>query len=236
MTSFGPKGRRAIPDELLNFGRHLVYSEGTKTELYYIESIKKSIATKYNCKTNDIEIINGNKDLSYSTIGLIKYGEKDIKRRIKNGERIDHVWFFFDKDEFEENDYSKACKYEEKINDSTNTNAEGFHYNKNNEITYHCCWSNEAFELWLYLYFEYVDSQISRDEYVKKINKLPQLKKINFSYNKTQENIHQTFVKAGGSIDKAILSAKRLTDKNNYSNPSTAVWKFAEYFKPYFNN
>ena len=57
-----PKGRRSIPDELMQFGRHLVYSEGTKTEPNYVESIKDEIATKYKCDINAIEIIIGNKD------------------------------------------------------------------------------------------------------------------------------------------------------------------------------
>ena len=62
-----PKGRRSIPDELMQFGRHLVYSEGTKTEPNYVESIKDEIATKYKCDINAIEIIIGNKDKSYNT-------------------------------------------------------------------------------------------------------------------------------------------------------------------------
>lgn len=233
MSSFKPRGRRSIPDELINFGRHLVYSEGTKTEPYYIESIKKEIAAKYNCEINAIEIINGTTDESYNTIGLIKYGEKDIKKRLKNGEIINHVWFFFDRDEFLADNYIKACKYELKANNSNNKNFEGFKYNMDNEITYHCCWSNEAFELWLYLYFEYNDSKLTRSDYVDKLQKLSALKKIKFNYKKNSEDIHQIFTSTGGSIDKAISSAKKLTDTNDYDKPSTSVWKFAEYFKPY---
>lgn len=232
-NTFKPKGRRAIPDELINFGRHLVYSEGTKTEPFYVESIKKAIAEKYNCEANAIEIINGTTDESFNTIGLIKYGEKDIKKRMKNGEIINHVWFFFDHDEFVEQNYIKACKYENKINNSEKENFEGFKYNKENHITYHCCWSNESFELWLYLYFEYNDSKLTRNDYVDKLQKLSVLKQIKFNYKKNSEDIHQIFTSAGGSIEKAIASAKKLTIKNEFNNPSTAIWKFAEYFKPY---
>ena len=111
ISSFKPKCRRFIPDELLSFGRHIVYSEGTKSEPNYVKSIKKEIADKYNCAPNLIEIINGNSDLSYSTIGLIKFAEKDIKDRIENREKINHVWLFFDKDDFKKDDFIKACKY-----------------------------------------------------------------------------------------------------------------------------
>ena len=44
--SFLPKGRRAIQDELVQFGRHLVYSEGTRTEPFYVDNIREKIADK----------------------------------------------------------------------------------------------------------------------------------------------------------------------------------------------
>lgn len=233
MIDLKPKGRRAIPDELINFGRHIIYSEGTKTEPYYVDSIKESIADKYNCEVNDIEIVNGNSDASYSTIGLIDFGENDIKKRLKNGEKINHVWFFFDKDDFEESDFLNACNYENKINNSSKENFEGLKYNVNNDITYHCCWSNEAFELWLYLYFEYNDSALKRDDYIEKLQKLQALKNIGYYYHKNDKGLHSTFIKAGGSIDKAMKSAKKLCAENKYASPSTGVWKFAEYFRRY---
>ena len=38
-------------------------------------------------------------------------------------------------------------------------------------ITFHSCYSNEAFELWLYLYFEYLEASLTRTDYIKKIEK-----------------------------------------------------------------
>ncbi len=235
MSNFKPKGRKSLPYELLQFGVHVVYSEGTRTEPQYIDSIKMSIASKYNCSQNDIKIINGNGEKSFNTLGLVRFGLKDVKRRIKENEVINHVWFFFDKDDFPKDKYDEACKIES-MNDSDELNFEGFNYNKDDNITYHCCYSNEAFELWLLLYFEYMDSTLTRTDYINKINNELKLRKFSDKYSKNMENIHQTFTSLGGSIDKAINSAKKLTEENGVNCPSTAVWKFAEYFKPYLDN
>lgn len=235
MSSFGPKGRRNIPDELLQFGRHLVYSEGTRTEPLYIESIKKEIASKYNCQINDIELIIATKDESFNTIGLIKYGVEDVKKRLEKGEIINHVWFFFDKDDFPKKDFNDACLFEEKANNSKGLNNDGFKYDKETQISYHCCWSNEAFALWLLLYFSYIDSSLNRKDYIKKLEEHNLLKKINFKYTKVSSDIHQVISKAGGSIQNAIKYAKKLVDMNNNQNPSTTVYVFAEYFYAYMN-
>ena len=47
IKTFRPKGRSNLPKELLNFGRNLVYSEGTTSEPNYVENIKESISSKY---------------------------------------------------------------------------------------------------------------------------------------------------------------------------------------------
>ena len=228
-----PKGRRSIPDELMQFGRHLVYSEGTKTEPNYVESIKNEIATKYKCDINAIEIIIGNKDKSYNTKGLIKYALKDVRERKNRGEQINHVWFFFDKDDFPTASFNEACMKSNKLNDSKTENGEGFKYNQELNITFHSCYSNEAFELWLYLYFEYLEASLTRADYIKKIENKVQQKHKDYRFDKAQTGLHRFLIENGGSIDKAIKNAKRLCEKNKFENPSTAVYEFAEYFLPY---
>ena len=95
--SFKPRGRKSIPDELINFGYHLVYSEGLKTEKNYINEIKACIANKYMVSPNDINVIFVSKD-SYNTKSLVENTIEDVKRRSKTI-RIDHVWIFFDEPE-----------------------------------------------------------------------------------------------------------------------------------------
>lgn len=231
---FTPKGRKSLPTELVQFGRHLVYSEGTKTEPYYIEDIKKCISKKYNCNPNEIEIIPVNKNgKSYSTIGLVEYAENDVKKRLKTKEIINHIWIFFDKDEFSQDDFNNAHKIICSKNNSNKKNIDGFNFEKETSITWHSCWSNEAFELWLCLYFNYLEAKMNRKQYIEKINNVPELRKIGFNYEKNLENIHTTLIKHGGSLKNAIKFSKRLNSNNLIYNPSTGVYQFAEFFYKY---
>ena len=232
MNKFEPKGRKSLPTVLLNFGKNLVYSEGTKTEPYYVENIKNCIAENFLINPNNIDIIPVNKEKkSYNTIYLVEYAINDVNKRIKNGEIIDNVWVFFDKDSF--TGYEKAFKKIDELNDSEKTNNNCFKYNKKTNVSWHNCWSNEAFELWLCLYFNYDQASHSRDDYEDKLNNYPALKKVNFDYAKNKKNIHTILTEAGGDIEKAIKFAKKLNKLNGRGNPSTGVYKFAEFFLPY---
>lgn len=227
-----PKGRASLPSELLQFGRHLVYSEGTKTEPYYVDNIKRCIAKKYACNQNDIEIIPTSKDgRSFNTISLVSYAINDVNQRLKSGENINGVWVMFDKDEFP--GFFDAHNKIIGLNNSTDYNEDGFKYNTETGIAWHSCWSNESFELWLCLYFNYYNSANTRKDYISHLENSTPLKSIGFRYNKAQENIHDILVNNGGSLELAIKYAKRLEIKNGQNNPSTGLYLFAEYFKPY---
>lgn len=229
--NFTPKGRKSLPSELMQFGRHLVYSEGTRTEPFYVKNIKDRIAKKYKCKPNDIELIVATKDKSFNTTGLVSFAINDTAERLSHGEKIDHVWIMFDKDDFP--NFGKAHEKINLMNNSDEFNADGFTYDKSTSIAWHSCWSNECFELWLCLYFSFYTSANNRTDYIKHLDNIPQLKKINFQYSKNKENIHDVLEDNGGSIDKAIKYAKRLESSNGIGNPSTGVYLFVEYFKNY---
>lgn len=230
--SFKPRGRISIPFELINFGNHLVYSEGLVTEKNYIEEIKKCIADKYKVKPNYINVIFcSNK--SYNTKSLVEYAIKDINKRIKN-EKIDHVWIFFDKDDFPKDQFDSAIRMINEKNNSEEVNIDGFKYEKETGITWHECHSNEAFELWYCLYYDYICSKLTRNDYIKHLENRNELKSISFKYDKTNNDMHSILIKNGGNVDSAIKNAKKLELINNYDNPSTSVYKFVEYFKPYF--
>ena len=232
MSPIKPRGRQNFPQALIQFGYHIVYSEGTKTEPLYVHSIKKAIANKYKCSPNDIEIIPASKK-SYNTIGLVKYALKDIDKRLKKGDSINHVWIMFDKDSFPEGDFNAANALINSKNDSNEPNSDGFNYDKETGISWHSCWSNEAFELWLCQYFSYYNIPHLREDYISYLRNLKQLKSNGVQYEKNMEDIHQIFEQCGGSIDKAIKNAKRLCNENGYNNPSTGMYIFAEYFNPY---
>ncbi len=224
-----PKGRRNLPTALLQFGRHLVYAEGTKTEPYYIESIKKAIAEKYQCEPNEIQILPAGDGKSYNTTGLVRFVFQDVKKRLENKEKIDHVWVFFDKDDFPIKRFLEAHEMIEKMNDSHTKNNDGFFYNTETNISWHSCFSNEAFELWYCLYFSSIKTTMHRKEYIAFLNQ--NLKK--GAYSKTRQDMHQYLTSNGGNIQKAIARAKKLSGLKECYNPSTGVYQFAEYFLAY---
>lgn len=233
-SAFSPRGRRAIPNELLQFGVHLVYAEGKETEPAYIENIKANIAEKYNCKSNDINVVTVEEKKTRCTVRLAEFARKDIAKRLENKERIDHVWIFFDKDDFP--DYEEAHKIIVSLNDSSDTNADGFKYQSDTGIAWHSCPSNECFELWYCLYFGYYNVAHDRKDYKEFLESRPKLKKICFEYEKNAKRLHDLFCENGGSMKNAIKYAKRLEKENGIGNPSTGAYKFAEYFIGYMKN
>ena len=118
----------------------------------------------------------------------------------------DQVWCVFDRDDVPLEKFNNAIKKAE---------AQGF------KVAY----SNEAFELWYVLHFEYLDTGISRKDYCKKLDKL--LKR---EYEKNSDKIYDEL------IDKqttAIKNAKRLlkeypTPKPGIDKPSTTVHLLVE--------
>jgi len=72
-------------------------------------------------------------------------------------------------------------------------------------------YSNEAFELWYVLHFEYLDAAISRNGYIKK------LKERFGEYNKNDKNMYS---KCYAFQSDAIRNAKRLLAEHTSSNPA----------------
>ena len=74
----------------------------------------------------------------------------EIKQELerKNAMSFDRVWVVFDKDDFD--DFNDAIK-------------------KAHKLGFQSAWTNEAFELWYYLHFEYLDTGIGREAYIDKL-------------------------------------------------------------------
>jgi len=233
-----PKGRASLPQELSAIGHHLVFAEGTKTELSYAKSIEKAILSKYlvDPEVSHVEIIEvDHRKKALDTIRLLDYAEQEITQRISQGERIDYVWVFFDKDDYHFADFQSAIARIERKNKSEyqERNLNNDPCDKNG-IHWTACFSNRCFELWPCLYFCYFQSTVSAcDDYIEQINQF--LKKANpdCRYEKTSEGLHQTLVSAKGSLDNAIRYGRKLRQKNGINEPSTGISDFAYYFKNY---
>ncbi|MPM98051.1 hypothetical protein SDC9_145232 [bioreactor metagenome] len=128
----------------------------------------------------------------------------------------DSVWTVFDKDSFSERDFNSAIK-------------------KANDHNIKCAWSNEAFELWYILHFEYMHTGLMRKDYKKKLEVHIKKKEGKyFKYKKNIENMYELLAKYG-SQKQAINWAKKLEENHivrgrEYAkqNPCTRVYALVE--------
>jgi hypothetical protein len=181
----------------------LIVCEGKKTEPNYFKSFPKKVG-KY---VFDIEFDGGG-------ISTLKVVEKAIELRDKSTQKYDRVWAVFDRDSFKANSFNSAILKA-----------------KANKIE--CAWSNEAFELWYLLHFQYRNTGMKRQLYEKAIeaavNDKLKNKKKPFKYKNNDPDMFVTLSKTG-SQDLAIKWAKELDTKfdgENFSqyNPCTKVYK-----------
>ena len=125
-----------------------------------------------------------------STCALVKKTE-EIKDRLEHQRQLkfDRVWVVFDKDDF--NDFNEAIALAER---------KGFMAG----------WSKEAFELWYLLNFVYLDSAISRADYITKLEN--EIRKVDgygdFSYKKNDTGIYGMLQKIGNEPQAKLRAAK----------------------------
>ena len=226
-------GRKYIKKVLIGFGRHLIFAEGTKTEVNYVQNIKSDFAIKLNVDPTDVEIIPVHLIKSKHTLDLVDYAREDVEKRRISGETIDHVWIFYDKDEF--NDFDETYKRIRLLNNKPTVDGET--PCDEHGTQWHACWSNECFEVWLYHYFENLVVPMDRKEYIKRINGFLKRNGCKESFEKNIENPHTLLISGGGSIDRAYkLMKQKDVDGDVKPNPSSGVYLFIEYIKKYLDN
>jgi hypothetical protein len=136
-----------------------------------------------------------------NTVTLV---EKAIE--LKREEDYDQVWCVFDRDSFPARDFNDAMRL---------ANKNGINV----------AYSNEAFELWYLLHFDYCHTAIPRSEYCKRLNKL-----LRYSYEKNSDTIYEDLESLQPT---AIRNARRLLEQYVPScpekdNPSTTVHLLVE--------
>lgn len=172
--------------------RILIVCEGEKTEPNYFESLRM----KYRLSSSIV--IKGE---GANTQSLVRIAIEESKK-LGKGYRFDSVWCVFDKDSFEES----ACREAFELADS----------NKINVI-----FSNEAFEFWYLLHFDYIDSAMSRGDYGEKLTQ-----RLGEKYEKNDKHILEKIERVNSTgQNEAIRNAKRLIlshkSKDDQFNPIT---------------
>lgn len=205
------KKTRNMRGPLVNSGRRqgtrdqivkfLIVCEGEKTEPNYFRAF-----TERWSEVKEIKVAG----CGCSTCQLIIEAKK-LREKLERERMVpfDRVWLVFDKDEFK--DFNKAIAKAKK---------EGMN----------CAWSNQAFELWYVLHFQYLVTGVDRKQYIEmiedKVRKASKNKK--FEYKKNDVGFYQ-ILQEHGDEDFAFKNAEKLRNrhkgKSNYAthNPRTEV-------------
>lgn len=201
---------------------YLIVCEGEKTEPNYFEALKNDLPPGVlNIFEIKIEGTGHNtQSLMSEAIRLCNSWKHHVNRK------IDKLWVVFDKDSF------PAQAFNATIQSCSNTS---------NPVI-ECAWSNEAFELWYLLHFNYYNTAISRTRYQSMIEQnLKQYLGDEYRYEKNCKEMY-AWLKKYGDKNKAIIYAKRLADncegQTNYAdhNPCTMVYKLVEELFEYERN
>lgn len=198
----------------------LIVTEGERTEPLYFKGLQSLIEERIGGRIDIIDVpvvdICGE---GCSTGKLIEVTEQIIK---KAKIIYQNIWVVFDKDDFD--DFDQAVK------EGTNKG-------------YKIAWSNQSFEYWIYLHFNYSDSALHRDDWNKKLDEIfKQYKLGDGKYHKNYENIYN-MVNVHDGVNRAIKNAKRRMDgfdekkmKPSMYDPGTTVYKLVEDLKRYLTD
>lgn len=134
-------------------------------------------------------------------------------KELKSQDDYDQVWCVFDRDSWTEEDFNNAIK---------NAISLGF------GVAY----SNEAFELWYILHFEFLNTGIPRSDYQKKL-----ASHLGHKYKKNSETIYnELFNKQSTAIKNAENLIKQYEPHNPVTdNPSTAVHTLVKELNRFIN-
>lgn len=184
-----------------NTESYLIVTEGEKTEPLYFEGLRKRIQEKaggsIHVKEVPVITIRGGGRATGRLIEAADEFVKNAKIKYKN------VWIVFDKDDFD--DFDQAVKTGE---------SKG----------YKMAWSNESFEYWLYLHFEYSDAALHRDMWCEKLDGLFRKYQLgDKKYCKNYEDIYSIMDSFGG-VDTAIHNAKRRMAGYNERQGKPSEW------------
>lgn len=148
--------------------KHLILCEGEKTEYNYFNHIKNVINEKYRERIT-VDVTPTRK----GRLVLLEEAEKRVKET-----KAEHVWLVYDKDDFSESDFDNT------VYRIDNLNKEG-------NVKYHALWSNQCIEVWFLIHFIDLKVDVTRKEYIEKLNQNFNNYGIKGIYKKNDEDIYK---------------------------------------------
>lgn len=203
------KRREEIRSKRLYF---LIVCEGEKTEPLYFEAFKNDLP-KGILENATIEIEGEGKNTLSLVESVVKIRER---RERESGRSYDQTWAVFDRDSFLPEQFNNAIF---KAKAATP------------EI--YCAWSNEAFELWYLLHFEFYQDAASRHDYQARLEKaISQRMGAAFKYAKNDPGMYHLLKQLGnqGQAIKWAESLEQWHHDENYAghNPCSLVYKLVK--------
>ena len=187
------KKRKVAVRELVQ-NAYYIFCEGVKTEPQYFRDMGKLIAQNA-AYVNVVKIVVEGTGLN--TKGIIEYSKQYIqKNNIKTGQ----IWCVFDKDDFPAENFDQAMVL-----------ARKYTKNANGALSYHIAWSNECIEYWFLLHFYFLDANISRFDYIERLNQIFKEKESG-KYHKNMEGLFNILNTKGNPKQAIKWAEKRLHD------------------------
>jgi hypothetical protein len=182
----------------------LIVCEGKKTEKHYFDAL----VAKSPSLVREAEV----EGVGKGTMEVVK---EAIVLEKKLGRDFDQVWVVFDKDDFKDFNEAIAFAKKQKV--------------RNRKTTYKVAWSNESFELWYCLHFDYYNTAMPRQDYICHIENAIKKHKgqEKFKYDKAGIDMYE-LLNLYGDEAEAIKRAQKLRalyNDENYAahNPCTYV-------------
>lgn len=210
------RGRAAAPTVRIRPERILIVTEGEKTEPLYFEGFRRRINESYGREYVAVEV----HGLGDNTVSLFNRARALVERDIKG---FTQVWVVYDRDSFPSRDFNAVPELCAAASDD--------------ETVYRAAWTNESFELWYLLHFEYVDAALDRGSFGPRLTASLQRS----GHGAYRKNRPDMFYLLEGRLDRAIANAERLERANigtspADSNPGTTVHLLAKELRPYLGN
>lgn len=196
----------------------LIVSEGEKTEPLYFDGLAKYINEKFGKSINVEKPLITTQGEGKNTVSLVQATERIVSRAPI---RYSQVWIVFDKDDFP--DFDKAIELA----------------NKND---FKVAWSNQSFEYWIFLHFNFSDSALHREDWATKLSGLFKDWGISASgYAKNDPDVFK-IATTQGSLKAAVAHATRIEKSWDQStppskcDPGTTVHHLILELKPYIDD
>lgn len=203
INALGRKERRINHVEPLEY--YLIICEGKKTEPGYFEAIKDLINARYDHRVEVRQVVIDIRGEAKNTLFLLERAKQYVDEL--RGQ-ITQVWLVYDKDDFPPDRF-----------DTTQYEAERL--TNEGEIKYNVAWSNQCIEYWFLLHFENLQSNIEREDYIRKLDEY--FKKFGLGrYRKNRSDLFNILMKEG-NFELAVRWAKQRMEDHAGKTPTQSV-------------